>query len=60
MEKLSWSPEEGEVRCPNLVVLNVSETKLSGEGLAVFIHTHPRAVRGAIQQLLRIILNSDS
>ncbi len=44
LERLSIGPN-GEVRCPRLIVLNVLETKVTGEGIAVFLHTHPDAVR---------------
>ena len=30
-------------RCPNLVALDVSETRVTGDGLTVFLHTHPNA-----------------
>ena len=31
-------------RCPNLVALDVSETRVTGDGLTLFLHTHPNAV----------------
>ena len=30
-------------RCPNLASLDVSETRVTGDGLTVFLHTHPNA-----------------